>query len=86
VEVAGAEAGPELDRCMAAATRAQKLRRRDEAGDAGDVEPSSGWRVEVSSGRRVEVSLGGRAEVSLGRRVEVSSGWRVVVVDKDGGR
>jgi hypothetical protein len=44
VEVAGAEA-PKLDRCMAAATRARKLRQRDEAGDVVDVGLSSGWRV-----------------------------------------
>jgi hypothetical protein len=47
VDVVGAEADPEPDRCMAAATRARKLRRRDEAADVGHVELSSASRVVV---------------------------------------
>jgi hypothetical protein len=45
VDVVGAEAEPELVRCMAAATRARKLRRRDEAADVEHVKLSSGSRV-----------------------------------------
>jgi len=49
VEVAKAELG----RCMAAASRARKLTRRDKVGAVGDAEGSSGWECGVAGEVRV---------------------------------